>query len=557
MKKWIAMALVLLLVVSLFAGCSKGGGNVKDETNLINTESLYPVVNEPVTLTLAVTVGVTNEDPEKMWFFDYMEEQTGVHTDYMIIQSGAWEEKKPIMLATDDLPDIFFGQTFSTTEIMKYGKAGTFIKLNDYIDTYGDMIKEKLDMAEGAWTGIRCPDGNIYSLPKLKLAYQFDHSSGDTSINTAWTANLGIDTPSTLNEFYDMLVAFRDKDADGDGDPNNEIPLSGSSTERPVSLIFMQAFGYVENRFDSDDNYIVLNTRTNEARYFPLTDEYYDYLTYMNKLWTEGLLDPDYFTQTNEQFKAKGEAGLFGAGAFRGAHGFTLENWSDWTLISPLVDEEGATPVSSGNVNFTPGCFTITKACEYPATAVRWANLYYTPEVCKLILYGPEYGSEDDPDGIGAILYVEEDGAMHEEVPAWNPDEMGLWDYYCQNGPANSAYELALDEAYQFQTLYGSDPVRSGIDYENHWRLQYLDNVGPYVTCPYPPVYLSDDSIEKINEISTSLHTYVEEMEAKFIIGTESLDNFDDFIEQLKQLGAEDFEKIYIDAYKDYLNNQK
>ena len=45
-------------------------------------------------------------------------------------------------------------------------------------------------------------------------------------------------------------------------------------------------------------------------------------------------------------------------------------------------------------------------------------------------------------------------------------------------------------------------------------------------------------------------------MEAKFIIGTEPLTNYDAFIEQLKALGAEEYQKIYVDAYADYMANK-
>ena len=570
MKKLLAMTLTLLMILCMFAGCSGGQqqsqstsestseskSDVSSETedsvkdSLINTDSLYPVVNKPVTLTLAVTVGATNEDPYKMWFFNYMTEKTGVQTDYMIIQASAWEEKKPIMLATDDLPDVFFGQKFTTTELMKYGKTGSFVAINDYIDKYGDMIKEKIDMVDGAWAGIQCPDGNIYSLPSLTLSFEF--SGAHTSVNTKWLENTGTAEPKTLDDLYNVLKAFKDNDANGDGDPDNEIPLSGSSSEYPLRMGILQAYGFI-GQVGQDS---ICLTRDGEAVYIPLHEKYYDYLVYMNKLWSEGLLDPDYFTQTAQQLYAKSEAGLVGYGPFRGAHSFTSENWDEWKILTPLVENSGDTPVTCGLINYVPGRYTVTKACENPDVAIRWANLFYTPEVCKMIMYGPEYGSEDDPDGIGCILYAEEDGSMHEEVPAWNPDEMGLWEYYSYNGPINSAYCFALDEAYQFQTLYGSDPVRSGIDYENHWRLQFLENVDPYRVAPYPPVYLSEENSNRVDELKTALDTYVESMEAKFIIGTEPLTNYDAFVEQLKSLGAEEYQKIYVDAYADYLANK-
>jgi len=552
MKKLLALLLAVVLFIGVFAGCSKTDNSSKTvKTASINTESLYPVVTEPVTLTLAIGVGPTNEDPNNMWFFKYMKEKTGVDTDYMVIQNSAWDEKKPIMLATDDLPDIFLGLSFNTTEIMKYGKAGSFIPLNGYIDLYGDMIKEKIDMVDGAWTGIHCPDGNIYSLPSLTISFQ---ASGNAlSINHEWLKNVGMDFPTTLDEFYNVMKAFKEQDANGNGDPNDEIPISGSSTERPFRGQILDAFGLI---LESGSKTNMGVTRDGKAVYVPLSEKYKDYLTYMNKLWSEGLIDPDYYTQDLQAVYAKGEKQLFGVYTNWAPYYFTSK-WADWTVISPLVENSGDKPLTFYRTPYNPGRLTVTKACKNPDVAVRWLNLFYTPEVCKRLFYGPEYGSDEDTEGKGTILYPEEDGSMHEEVPAWNPDEIGLWDWYCTvNGPGNCMFSCALDEGYQFEVLYGADPFKSALPEESLWRLQYLDNVADNRTLPYPPVYLSEENVNRVDELATALNTYVETMEAKFIIGTEPLSNYDAFVSELKRLGAEEYEKIYVDAYEAYLANK-
>ncbi len=555
MKKLLAILLALLMLLCLFAGCKGGTQQSKTESKtdgptennpLINTDSLFPVVNKPVTLKLAVTVGPTNEDPNKMWFFKYMTKETGVKTEYMVLQQNALQEKIPIMLATDDLPDVFFGQRFTTTEIMKYGKAGSFVPLNDYIEQYGDMIKEKIDMVEGAWAGIHCPDGNIYSLPSLTIA--FSSSGNGLSLNEKWMKNLGLENPETVDDLYNVLKAFKEQDADGDGDPNNEIPLTGSSTEMPLRYYLLQAFGFI----GYGD---ICLTRDGDACYIPLHKKYYDYLVYMNKLWSEGLIDPDYYTQNQQSIYAKGEQQKFGAFPFWAAYYFT-EDWQDWELITPTVEKAGQEPLTFLNTPYDLGRYTVTKACKNPDVAVRWANLFYTPEVCKLVMYGPDYGSEDDTDGTGTILTFDEDGAMNEDPPAWDPDEFGLWDWYCQNGPVTSAFCFALDEPYQFQVLYNATPFKSALPEEAIWRDQYLANVADHRTPIYPPVYLSEENVNRVDELKTALNTYVEAMEAKFIIGTEPLSNYDAFVQQLKTLGAEEYQKIYVDAYADYLANK-
>ena len=66
-------------------------------------------------------------------------------------------------------------------------------------------------------------------------------------INQTWLDNLGLKAPATLDELYDVLVAFRDQDADGNGDPSDEIPLAGDYADgwytNPEMLV-MNAFTY-------------------------------------------------------------------------------------------------------------------------------------------------------------------------------------------------------------------------------------------------------------------------------------------------------------------------
>lgn len=102
--------------------------------------------------------------------------------------------------------------------------------------------------------------------------------------NQQWLERLDLAVPTTLDELYNVLVAFRDEDADGDGETDDEIPFSGSwdngyNERAPI----MTAMG-----FNSSGNYLGINFLAEQPSigYFPYTEQYYDYLVYMKKLST-------------------------------------------------------------------------------------------------------------------------------------------------------------------------------------------------------------------------------------------------------------------------------
>lgn len=582
MKKFLSLLLGLVMIVAILAGCTgqatttptTGGGSTTKATtaatttaaattqsNLINTESMVPVVNEPVSMTMAVTVGPMNEDPNDMWFFKYFEEQTKVHWDFMIIQSAAWAEKKPIMMATDEYPDVFFGQSFSSGEIMKYGYDGTFVPLNDQIEQYGDQIKDKMDKISDSWLNITCPDGNIYGLPSLTLGYYF--TDNRSWINKKWLDNVGLGVPATLDDFYNVLKAFKENDANGDGNATNQIPWSGawekSSAQR---MMILNAYGFATNG-DMGNN-IALDS-AGKAVYIPLTETYKTYLTFMNKCYTDKLLDQDVFSQDDVQLKAKGAEGLIGACAYPAPFLLDPTGHQDWVAMA-MVAKAGDKPVVYKSSSTSIGRYIVTKKCEHPDVAVRWANLFYDPQFAYYIMYGPEYGTAQDPDGIGTNVKFDDEGYMVDVVtPGWNPDEMGLWDYYSLNHPVNSNFNFGIDDSYIFAQLYKSPKTvaeltayhKKQIDTgegnlnEAYWRYNNLITAVPNATNGYPTIYIDEAAQSKVDELKTPLEDFVKSWEAKFITGAASIEtDYATFLTELEKLGAQEYQQIYIDAYK-------
>ena len=169
-----------------------------------------------------------------------------------------------------------------------------------------------------------------------------------------------------------MLKAFKEQDANGNGDPNDEIPYSNVYNGEGFEWI-LSAFGYVNLRHDVKDGRYV---------YVPAEENYRHYLEFMNKLYTEELLDPDYFTQTLEELKIKAASGVIGSGVYYITDFTTdLELKMQYSNVSPLTSEYNDTPCwPKYSVERTDAMLAITDKCEHPELIIQLLDYWYSEE---------------------------------------------------------------------------------------------------------------------------------------------------------------------------------
>ncbi len=296
-----------------------------------------------------------------------MEEATNIHIEWIDVPSGDGFSEQMSILLTTDMPDAFMGGV-GATDIMRDYES--FVPLNGLMETYAPHIMETYNKTNGdAIAALTYPDGNIYSFMSSVYTQHTSWTIGVQFINKKWLENVNKEIPRTLDEFYDVLKAFKEMDANGNGDPNDEIPLGYCQNNFQARLIqFMGSFGFNDN-FRIEDGKVIPTANT---------DEYRQFLEYYNKLASEGLLDIEGFSQTDQQFMAKAKQGLYGS-------------FYAWTPDTIIDDEELASqyvqllPMTApglegketvfGTVNRFMGDvngFVITSACEYPEALVRW-----------------------------------------------------------------------------------------------------------------------------------------------------------------------------------------
>jgi putative aldouronate transport system substrate-binding protein len=512
-------------------------------------QPMYPISDDKVTMSMAVLKGPVDGGYDDLWFWQSYEKKTNIHWDLTQIDSSVWAERKTVLIASDDYPDVFWGPTFTNSEIMNYGRDGIFIPLNGLIDQYGVNLKHVLtnDVPAGVESAIKAPDGNIYSLPFFTLGNLW--SDMRLWLHDSWVEKLGMSKPETLDEFYETLLAFKQKDPNGNGQAD-EIPWSGSWEEGPAgNTAVLNALGFVTN--GDRNTYVAM--KDGQAVFMPMHPDFRTYLEFMKKCWDAGLIDPDMFTQTQTQYRAKSTTNVVG---FSGdAAPFLMTGYEptykEYGQLKPLVVTKGTVPVYWHQNVYDIGFMEITDHCKTPELAMRWADMLYNYKESYIAGNGPIYKSDDDPNEIG--WYIDEETntpknpwLVDEAIAAKvNPEGLGPWDFFANKvNPRNrGVWRMGVYDIYALEKGFGISLTFS--DIEKAWRDSHLETASPYFTYGLPLLFFSNADNTVINELMTPLTDYVKSMEAKFITGAENLTNYDRFLVELKRLGADKIDSIY------------
>ena len=263
-KKVLAVLLASAMVASLASGC---GNKASETTGTTATESAGTTEtasaaavseeaageSEGITFPLAETKNfsmlciINGDTPmDEVDAFKHLNEQSNITFDVNSIPQEDASEKEGLILSAGDYPDVFIFSSLKKNDIDKYGAEGVFVPLEDYIRTYAPNLTSLLDERE-LWPYITAPDGHVYEMPALNTGAELE-AGFHIWLNYQWLDNLGLSEPKNLDEFHEVLTAFKEQDANGNGDPNDEIPLSvpdGMSYLRN----YLPYFGY---NLDSD-----------------------------------------------------------------------------------------------------------------------------------------------------------------------------------------------------------------------------------------------------------------------------------------------------------------
>ncbi|WP_165972133.1 extracellular solute-binding protein [Paenibacillus piri] len=534
-RRWVTASMAASMTLTVLAGCSTANeanpAKAKDTKESGVNATGFPIVKEPITIQMMGAKHPLHAEWNDMLIFKEYGKMTNVKVVFEATPEAGYKEKRNVRLASGDYPEAFYRAMLTPADEVNYGSQGILIPLNDLIDKYAPNFKAILEKHPDVKKSIIAPDGNIYSLPQLNEQVA-PRISRKLWINKKWLDKLGLPVPTTVDEYYKTLKAFKENDMNGNG-KNDEIPWTGDKSFDLIPGLRgswgLGTTGYRKNVYVDED-------ANGKLRFFATDPKYKEMLQYLAVLFKEGLMDREVFAQEVPQFNAKLTQGL--VGSFHASNvnqaGSALMN--DYVPVPALKGPHGD-HMYTYVVPFTQnqGAFAITNKNKHPEATMRWIDYFYSEEGSKFLRMGVE-------------------GITYEKLP--NGDIEYKDDI--RNNP-----KLSLDQAAgQFSTWPGGNVPqmvlqkfdKTGNTFPS--SLEAAKLLGPDTPEKIWPSFLfTKEEQDKLNSLESDIVTFVEEQQLKFITGAQSFDAWDQYVNSINKMGVKDLLNIYGAAIERYKKN--
>ncbi|MBQ5386395.1 MAG: ABC transporter substrate-binding protein [Lachnospiraceae bacterium] len=545
-KRVVAATLAATMVASAFTGCGGSKGNSASNADSVDVADIHFPMDEKVTITGMISYPTgTEEEPNNRTIFKRLEDDTNVHVEWTAIPSDQWGDKISLNMANvNTLTDFVFNAGFGDSDLIRYADQGVIIPVEDYIDEYMPNLKAVFDKYPEYRTMCTDENGHIWALPWIeqlgseKTAIQ-TVGNNMTFINQKWLDFLGLETPTTVDEFEAVLKAFQEhapelqKEFGIDGDI---IPMSCIVNDQDPNLLIN---GFGDGIGDVDMGQHIAVTDDKKVICTATTDGFRKGVEWLHQLYAEGLIDPECFTQDWSTYVAKGKSHRYGVC-------FTwdvanIDNINDYVPLKALkADTVNVTPQNgSFTSGFDRGRCVVTSVCKNPALICAWLDQMYDPFQSPQNNWGT-YGEDDEFD----IFELSENAngdPMLKHAPLGDASPVEVREAECVSGPL-----AILDEYYDVYVTCPDDA-----QYRLDWIKDYYteDMHNKYV---YPRVFMSAEDTEKLSTIQTDLVSYLNSSKAEFIRDGITDESWNAYLDQVNSYGIDEYLAIYqqyLDAY--------
>ncbi|NLT48114.1 MAG: extracellular solute-binding protein, partial [Clostridiales bacterium] len=386
---------------------------------LIYSNAVAEEVKKEQTPVLTMLLSGGNNPPQENEVLTELGKRLGVKINVIYVADADYTAKLNTLIASKSIPDIFGVNSNST--LMDLYKGGYLYNFSGLLPTYGqnilkyygdDLYKHVLNNNKGVY--VLVSDAGNY----LKnLAIRLD-----------WLKNVGMDVPTDLDSFYDVLYAFTYKDPDGNG-KNDTYGFAGTMVDDASWQHIFAAFG-IPCRFTNG----LIRIDDGTVTTFMKHPNFLKAIQYIRKLYKDGILDPDFATLTRMQCNERLWQGRVGVYAFQATG--TTNNWypGRYTFKVPSDPAELFGFIHLNNTgavkiypNYTIADAVISSKCEHPELAVKLLNyIYFTEEGQELTYLGIEgvhFQWTDKANGKYKRLGVYTDDTLHRAAGAfvYNP----------------------------------------------------------------------------------------------------------------------------------------
>lgn len=577
-KRVLALVLAIVLVLSMSACAStpttssgsagtssttppassagSADASSKEEDLYYNKEGL-PICDETITIKVA-GINEGNNVWNDTLVVREMEKQLGIKWDCTEYLKDAWANQFALMLANNNLPDLTVAAQSDKALINGYGDDGYLLDMNEYKELMPNMwamFEEFPDYATYSQTA----EGKLYSLGSAR-ADRINNNMGYGWIPKSWLENVDMDAPKTIEELTEVLRAFKEKDANGNGDTTDEIPMSftiGRECAQRVDWTLKVAFGIVS----INAQYMLYDNGDGKASIYDITDEYRAYLTWLNELYEENLLDHEIFTQTDAELRDKVKTNRVGfAGDWSGLNTALGANdltcWADYEFYNYFTsDVHNAKKTVTMYPSYSGGCrYWISAETKYPEALCRMTDWFYSEEGRMLIAYGVEgetYALVEDSFG---NKFPTTDGFWedkYESKAEWNKTNFITNFLWTSGIPAKNLLIIDADD----KTLqkYIDEGGKNGYTYSalNEKALREADEL----ITSFPFLVYTAEEVEQRTSLHTDILAELKAYQADFITGAIELtdENWNTYVQKIKSMGLDEVLAIDTASYQRYV----
>lgn len=547
MTRKIAAALAAILVAGSFTACG-GGGSSSTGSSSGGDASKTDASGGSAggTLSFKCTnadfgVSVTNTPIQNEWQ-KMMETYLGKKLDiqYEYINFSDYKEKLQVLIAGGNIPDLMTYAGMASSDIPKYGEKGVFTEIGSRLDM-APNYKAAVERDPNAKNSVYTPDGKSYAFYNAMYVPSTTATvAGQSAVRGRVFKENDIKIPTTLDEMYEAAKTLKAKGV-------SDYPIAlHEQWQSPENTIF-KAYHIGNNglRYFDGTKYV----------YGALSEDYKLALQYLNKIYTEGLISPDYFTQTvdNGNKAISGGSALIVPSVWEGYP-------AQWTVDYPTEEWVLVPQMTSDKYPDTPWAFynevrtewqmnssysiVVSEKSKVKDDLIKLVDYQFSPEMVNLLNWGIKDSTyKEDAEGNKEFLLsgqANKEALVATGLPLSGtcragifpqPQDMDLWRIASADpSPIYWEGEIVTEKLVPFSAARMTKENTSPTEYE-------------------PSIVLSSDENEQYANIMAPVETFTKEQKVKFIKGERSFDDWDNYLTELNKMGD-------IQAALDLYNNK-
>lgn len=431
-------------------------------------------------------------DPNSEYVAKLLEDLTGYKVEYHLLPGENAEQRLSLEISSGTKYDVL---KLTSSQYAMLAGQGALLPLNTYLDE-NPGIKENTDPK--GWYTVTQEDGNIYGVPEVGML-QISNALGFRK-DIFDKNNLSI--PNTVDEFYQLLKDIKEK--------TGKIPLTGNQAIQPT---ISSGFGFNNYTFEVNNNKVQSYLRNPGVK---------EYLAFMHKLYSEGLIDADWPVNKGENIDQKmstGEA-IMAQMPWSSTPGWTRalrENLPEakFESILPLTDAKNVK-----HINPTAGS-AIGSVIAIPKSAEK--NAAYVIDMVEKRLEKETYWKFNA--GEEGVHYNLKDGVPIPIQPKYKEDM------------TNGNYFQTSVNFFEHPTTWMSRVAKDELLYEawHDMNTKALDH--KFMNDPF--FFSSFPEYDKYNAVlAQKANDYFQQV----IAGTQSVDSYDEFLKSWEQAGGLEYE---------------